>query len=52
MEAKLRACCDSVRQGVPEVRIAAGSRPGVLEQLLASNPMGTAITAAAAVPAP
>lgn len=49
MEAKLRACLEAVRQGVPEVRIAAGSRPGVLEQLLAGWAVGTAVVAAAPV---
>ncbi|HYM10595.1 MAG TPA: acetylglutamate kinase [Bryobacterales bacterium] len=51
MEAKLRACSEAVRQGVPEVRIAAGSRPGVLEQLLAGEAAGTAVAAAAPVAA-
>ena len=41
MEAKLRACCSALKQGVPEVRIAAGARPRVLEQLLSGGRLGT-----------
>lgn len=46
MEAKLRACCAAVRQGVPQVRIAAGAQPGVLDQVLSGQPVGTTVTAA------
>lgn len=46
MEAKLRACCAAIRQGVAEVRIAPGSRPGVLAELLSGASIGTAIAAA------
>ena len=48
MEAKLRACSSAIRQGVPEVRIAAGARPRVLEQLLSGEALGTAVTAGCA----
>jgi acetylglutamate kinase len=44
MQAKLRACCAAVKMGVPEVWIAAGARPGVLQQLLAGQPAGTAVS--------
>jgi acetylglutamate kinase len=47
MEAKLRACLSAVRQGVPEVRIAPGAVPRVLERVLAGEPIGTAVAAAA-----
>ncbi len=48
MEAKLRACCAAVRQGVPEVRIAAGARPRVLEHILSGRGIGTTVAAAPA----
>ncbi|MBI3694591.1 MAG: acetylglutamate kinase, partial [Acidobacteria bacterium] len=43
MEAKLRACVAAVRQGIPEVRIAAGAQPRVLEQLLNGRGAGTTV---------
>ncbi len=43
MEAKLRACVAAVRQGIPEVRIAAGARPRVLQALLAGREVGTKV---------
>ncbi|MBI3666044.1 MAG: acetylglutamate kinase [Acidobacteria bacterium] len=49
MEAKLKACASAVRQGVPEVRIAAGARPNVLPDLLGGQTVGTALVAGAPV---
>jgi len=43
MEAKLRACASAVHQGIPEVRIVAGARPRVLEEVIAGQPAGTRI---------
>ncbi len=45
MEAKLRACASALEQGVPQISIAAGARPGVLEQLLSGSGTGTTVTA-------
>ena len=45
MQAKLEACCQAVRQGLPEVQIGPGSRPRVLAHLLAGRAAGTPIAA-------
>jgi acetylglutamate kinase len=46
MEAKLRACCSAIRQGVAEVRIANGNLPDALGRVLAGSPLGTSVCAA------
>jgi acetylglutamate kinase len=43
MEAKLRAAMAAVAQGIPEVRIVAGSQPRVLDRVLAGEDIGTAL---------
>ena len=45
MEAKLRASALAVRQGVPEVHIAPGARPRVLQHLLSGRSAGTTVLA-------
>jgi len=45
MLAKLRASTSALRQGVPEVAIAAGAGPRILAQLLAGGAVGTRMTA-------
>ena len=49
MEAKLKACASAVRQGIPEVCIAAGARPRVLVEWLAGQGAGTTMVAASRV---
>lgn len=46
MEAKLRAACAGLEQGVGKVRIVAGAAPGVLERVLAGGDLGTTLTPA------
>ena len=45
MQAKLNAAHSALRQGVPQVRIAAGASEGVLERILAGDPVGTRLIA-------
>ena len=45
MEAKLRAAIAGVAQGIAEVRIVAGDRPGALPSILAGRQLGTALLA-------
>jgi len=41
MQAKLEAALDALRKGIREVRIAPGARPGIMQDLLGTNPPGT-----------
>lgn len=41
MQAKLEAAADALHQGVSEVRIAPGARPGIIKALLSTTPPGT-----------
>jgi acetylglutamate kinase len=41
MRAKLEAALDALEKGIHEVRIAPGTRPGVMSELLGANPPGT-----------
>lgn len=43
MQAKLSAACDALRNGVRQVVVAPGARPGILEALLAGEAAGTRI---------
>ncbi len=43
MQAKLNAALDALRGGVSQVRIAPGAAPGILDRLLAGEPLGTSI---------
>ncbi len=45
MLAKLNAAQAALRQGVPQVRIAAGAAEGVLERILAGEAVGTRLAA-------
>lgn len=49
MRAKLEAAMQAIQQGVGEVVIAPGGLPGVVENLLASRPIGTSLRAAVGV---
>ncbi len=51
MQAKLEAASEAVSRGVGEVRIAPGALPGAIQKLLAGQPVGTRMTAAAGVQA-
>jgi acetylglutamate kinase len=48
MQAKLNAATSALEAGVAQVQIAPGSRHGVLEQILANQPVGTRLVAAGA----
>ena len=41
MRAKLEAASDALAKGIREVRIAPGARPGIMQELLGTNPPGT-----------
>jgi acetylglutamate kinase len=46
MQAKLEAAADALHQGVSEVRIAPGARPGIIDALLSTTPPGTRLVLA------
>ena len=48
MQAKLNAAAGALAQGVAQVLIAPGASPGVLEKVLANQPVGTRLIAAEA----
>lgn len=48
MQAKLNAATSALEQGVAQVQIAPGARPGVLESVLANEAVGTRLIAAEA----
>ena len=48
MQAKLNAATSALAQGVAQVLIAPGARPGVLGKVLANEPVGTRLIAAEA----
>ena len=41
MQAKLEAAVDALQKGIREVRIAPGARPGIMQELVGTNPPGT-----------
>jgi acetylglutamate kinase len=43
MQAKLNAATQAIEEGVEQIEIAPGAQPGILDRLLAGEPMGTRI---------
>ncbi|MEO8100859.1 MAG: acetylglutamate kinase [Acidobacteriota bacterium] len=43
MQAKLEAACEALKMGVGEVCIAPGARPGIVQELLQGQPVGTRV---------